>query len=196
MDFRELSYVMAIAQHQNITKAAESLFVSQPTLSKFLKTLEDDLGLRLFQKLGNKYILTYAGERYIKRAKEILQIKLDLDRELADIVERDVGMLKIAFPAMRCSYMLPQTLPAFQKIYPNVKIQIIEGHSKEIDSKIMSGDVEIAFYTQPSEPHPSLEYEILGEEPLLICTCKDHPGPFRAARIPGWMWPTSGTSWC
>lgn len=175
MDFRELSYVIAIAQHQNITKAAESLFVSQPTLSKFLKALEDNLGQALFRKLGNKYVLTYAGERYLEKAEQILQIKLDLDRELADIIKRDIGVLNIAFPAMRCSYMLPKTLPAFQKLYPNVKVQISEGHSKEIDNKIMSGEVEIAFYTQPAAPHPGLEYEILGEEELLICTCKNHP---------------------
>ncbi|MBQ3373519.1 MAG: LysR family transcriptional regulator, partial [Oscillospiraceae bacterium] len=48
MDFRELSYVLAIAKHQNITKAAEALYVGQPTLSKFLMALEDDLGLKLF----------------------------------------------------------------------------------------------------------------------------------------------------
>lgn len=175
MDFRELSYVIAIAHHKNITRAAEALFVSQPTLSKFLKALEADLGVKLFQKLGNKYVLTYAGERYVSRAEQILQIKFDLDKELSDIIKRDIGVLKIAFPTMRCTYILPQTLPAFQTLYPNVKVQIHEGHSEDIDNMILNGEAEIAFYTQPSTPHPVLEYDILGKEELLICTCKNHP---------------------
>ena len=70
MDFRELTYVMAIAKHKNITKAAESLYLTQPTLSKFLKALEEEVGQPLFRRLGNKYIPTYAGERYIERARD------------------------------------------------------------------------------------------------------------------------------
>lgn len=176
MDFRELSYILAIAKYQNITKAAETLYVGQPTLSKFLKATEDALGQKLFRKLGHRYILTYAGERYVEKAEQILQLKRDLDLELADIMKRDVGVLKLAFPTMRCTYMLPATLPAFQKIYPNVRVEISEGHSDALDQKILSGEVEIAFYTQPAgTPNPLLEYEILGEEELLVCTAKDHP---------------------
>ena len=176
MDFRELSYITAIARYQNITRASEALFVSQPTLSKFLKALEEELGQKLFRKLGNKYVLTYAGERYVEKANQILQLKTDLDRELADIIKRDVGVLKIGFPTMRCTYMLPCTLPSFQRLYPHVKVQICEGHSADLDSKILSGEAEIAFYTQPSgNLNPALEYEALGEEELLICTSKDHP---------------------
>ena len=176
MDFRELSYVMAIAQHRNITRAAEALFVSQPTLSKFLKTLEDDLGQKLFRKLGNKYVLTYAGERYVEKAGQILQLKTDLDLELADIIKKDVGVLKIAFPTMRCTYMLPCTLPAFQQKYPYVRVKICEGHSSDLDDKILSGEAEIAFYTQPSgNLNPALDYAVLGEEELLLCTAKNHP---------------------
>ena len=176
MDFRELSYVTAIAQHQNITKAADALFVSQPTLSKFLKALEDELGQKLFRRLGNKYVLTYAGERYVEKAKQILNLKKDLDLELADIMKRDVGVLKIAFPTMRCTYMLPCTLPAFQRLYPHVRVQICEGHSIDLDHKILSGEAEIAFYTQPAGNfNPALECEALGEEELLLCTSKNHP---------------------
>ena len=176
MDFRDLSYVTAIAQYQNITRAAEALYVSQPTLSKFLKALEEDLGQKLFRRLGNKYVLTYAGERYVEKAEQILQLKTDLDMELADIIKRDVGVLKVAFPTMRCTYMLPCTLPAFQQLYPNVRVQISEGHSQDLDELILRGEAEIAFYTQPAGAlNPALEYEVLGEEELLICTPKDHP---------------------
>lgn len=176
MDFKEMSYILAIAQHKNITKAAEALYTSQPSLSKFLKALEEEVGLKLFRRLGHKYVLTYAGERYVEKAKQILQLKNDLDMELADIIKRDVGVLKVAFPTMRCTYMLPATLPDFQRMYPNVRVDIVEDSSENLDQKILSGDVEVAFYTQPPKmSNPLLEYDILEEEELLICTQKGHP---------------------
>ena len=175
MDFRELNYVLAIAEHQNITRAAESLYVSQPTLSSFLINLERDLDLKLFRRLGHRYVLTYAGERYVERAREILRIKSDLDVELSDILKRDVGVLNVAFPPMRCAYMLPHTLPLFEKLYPNVKINIFEGHSTTNDRRLLDGQVDIAFYSKPNALNPQIEYETVAREEMLICTCKDHP---------------------
>ena len=58
MDFKDLTYVLAIAKYQNITKAAESLYITQPTLTKFLQNLEKQLGQKLFKKMGNRFLLT------------------------------------------------------------------------------------------------------------------------------------------
>lgn len=175
MDFRELNYILAIAKHQNITKAADALYVSQPTLSKFLIATEKELGQKLFRKMGHRYVLTYAGQRYVERAQEILRIKNDLDAELADIIKRDVGVLNVAFPHMRCTYMLPGTLPSFQTVRPNVKVNIFEGSSDENDRKLLDGRADIAFYSKPTVTNPLLEYEKLATEEMFICTCKDHP---------------------
>ena len=124
MDFRELSYITAIAKYQNITKAAEALYISQPGLSKFLSGLEEELGLRLFDRADRKYIPTYAGQRYLEYAHTILDTKASLDSELSDIIKRDIGVLNIGLPNMRCAYVLPKTLPEFNTKYPNVKVNI------------------------------------------------------------------------
>ena len=189
MDFRELNYVLAIAKHQSITKAADALYVGQPTLSKFLITLEDNLGLKLFRKMGHKYVLTYAGERYVEKANQILQMKIDLDAELADIIKRDIGVLNVAFANMRCTYMLPCTLLAFKKLHPNVKVNIFEGTSDENDRRLLDGQVDVAFYSKPGATNSQIEYESLWEEELLICTGKGHPlgrfaSPNPASRYP------------
>ena len=174
MDFRELTYVLAIAKHQNITKAAESLYVGQPTLSKFLISLENDLGLKLFRRSGNKYILTYAGERYVSQAKEIMRLKTDLDMELSDILQKDVGTLNVAFTNMRCTYMLPYALPAFEKLHPHVKVNVFEGTSDENERRILEGQVEVAFYSKPSLLNPQLQYDVLRQEELLLITQVGH----------------------
>ena len=75
MDLREQEYVTVLAKYGNITKAAEALYVSQPTLSIFIKRLEERMGIKLFQYIGKKMILTPAGELYVKRAKELLIIQ-------------------------------------------------------------------------------------------------------------------------
>lgn len=175
MDFRDLNYVLAIAKYQNITKAAEKLYVGQPALSKFLKNIESDLGQPLFRKLGNKYILTYAGERYVERANQIMGIKTDLEQELSDIIKRDVGVLKVAVPTMRSSYMLPSTLIPFREMHPNIKVEVVEGHSSDLDQKILTGEADMAFYTQPArEINPLIGFEVISKEELLLCTHKNH----------------------
>ena len=189
MDFRGLSYVVAIAEHGNLTKAAEALYVGQPTLSKFLASLEAELGLKLFRKVGHSYVPTYAGERYLKRATALLQMKDGLDAEMADILKREVGVLHVAFANMRCSYMLPVVLPAFQRDHPNVKVVLYEGNSDLNDQRLLDGQVEVAFYSMPSTPNPRLEYIPLAREELLICTPKGHPLGRLAVPNPDSPWP-------
>ncbi|MBR1709056.1 MAG: LysR family transcriptional regulator [Clostridia bacterium] len=175
MDFRTLSYVLAIAEHQNLTKAAEALYVGQPTLSKFLSSLEEELGQKLFRKLGHRYVLTYAGERYVERASQILRLKEDLDAEMSDILRRDVGVLHVAFPPMRGSYLLPIVLPAFQQRHPNVTITLLEGSSQENDARLLSGQADLAFYSRPEDTNEQIEYQALAQEELLLCTAQGHP---------------------
>jgi DNA-binding transcriptional LysR family regulator len=175
MDFRELTYLQAIAKYGNMTRAAESLYVGQPTLSKFLTSLESELGLKLFRRVGNRYLLTHAGTRYLEKASQILALKGDLDAEMADIIKLEIGEIGVAFASMRCTYMLPGTLPVFHKMHPKVKVNVFEGNSEENDRRLLEGQVEVAFYSKPSEPNPQICYETLGEDELLICTCADHP---------------------
>lgn len=174
MDFRELSYVIAVAKHQNITKAAEALYITQPTLTKFLQNLEAEMGQKLFRKLGHRFVLTYAGERYVSRATEILNLKRELDQEMSDIVRNNHGSLKIAFPTMRGAYMLPCTLPVFNKHYPNVKLDVREEHSALLEGMILNGEVDLAFFNLPIKS-PDIDYEVIKHEELLVVMAADNP---------------------
>ena len=73
------------------------LYVTQPTLTKFLQNLEREMGQKLFKKLGNRFVLTYAGERYVAKATEILNLKKELDQEMGDIIRQNAGLLKNCF---------------------------------------------------------------------------------------------------
>ena len=174
MDFRGLRYIEAIARHQSIGAAAKEYSVSQPTLSKFLQRLEQSLQQPLFRKNGNKFLLTYAGERYLEKARIILAVKKELDQEMSDILGYDIGELKIAFPIMRGTYMLPYTLPVFRKRFPNVLVTVHEANSSVLEGMILDGSIDIAFFTLPIKS-PEVSYEVINHEEVVLVMSAKHP---------------------
>ena len=103
MNIHELNYVLCIAKHQNMTKAARELYISQPTLSKHLGKLERELGIKLFNRVDNCYIPTYAGRRYMEYASRVLELTRNWEKELEDLRSLNDGELNVAFPLMRSS---------------------------------------------------------------------------------------------
>ena len=96
MNIHELNYVLCIAKHQNMTKAARELYISQPTLSKHLGKLERELGIKLFNRVDNCYIPTYAGRRYMEYASRVLELTRNWEKELEDLRSLNDGELNVA----------------------------------------------------------------------------------------------------
>jgi len=174
MSLEKLAYIVSIAKHQSISMAAESLSVSQSTLSKFIQDLESELGQPLFQQCGKKLLLTYAGERYVEKSRMILTLKKELDQELSDIVNDDVGVLRVAFPIMRGTYMLPCTLPVFTQRFPNVRVSVHEANSAVLEDMLLAGEIDLAFFTLPIR-NPDISYEVICHEEVVLLMAGDHP---------------------
>lgn len=109
MELKEARYILAIAKHKSIGKAAESLFISQPSLSRYIKDLENRLGVQLFQRINNRLILTHAGEKYVETAKKITEMYTDLEKDLSGINEELSGRLRVGCAVLRMSYNMPST---------------------------------------------------------------------------------------
>ena len=172
MDFRELQYIIAIAKYQNITRAAESLYISQPTMTKFLQQLEKNINQKLFTRVGKKLLPTYAGERYIDRAAEILAIKNDLDQELSDISDGASGSLKIGFSSIRGSEIILNVIPKFVKMHPGVQIRFQETNADTFESLLISGELDLAFYNLPiTSEH--IEYQVIAYEEVILVASAD-----------------------
>lgn len=179
MDFRDLTYISAIAEHQSITKAANALYVSQPTLSKFLLQTEQRLNVQLFNRIGKKYILTYAGERYLSYASKILSLKNNLDQEMSDIVSAKDETLRIGFSSVRGSSFIVHVIPQFAVMHPNVHLQLQEISYLTFENAILSGDLDIVFINLPIK-NPGIEYQILSYDEILLITSQNHPIVHRA----------------
>lgn len=97
----------------------QQLYVSQPTLSKFLQKLEGDTGLVLFQRAGRRLELTYAGQRYLAHAERLLSQKREMDAELTDLLRADTGVLHVGMPPVPVQFFaaggasgVPRAVPA------------------------------------------------------------------------------------
>ena len=188
MHIHELNYILCIAKHRNLTKAAQELYISQPTLSKYLQKLERELGGKLFSKTGNTYIPTYLGRQYMDYARKMLEVHHQWTQELGDITSCNQGQLNIAFPPNRSACLMPRVMPEFHRLYPGVKVNLYE-EASGIQEKLLEDDgLDFAIFNA-GEPHPKLSYELLGREELLLMLPPDSPHHACAHRESGRKYP-------
>ena len=101
MDFKQITYIIKVAECRNITKAARELYISQPSLSQLISKAEEELGIRIFDRNTNPLTLTYAGKRYIEEAKKIIDINENIKKELQDIAGCQKGLIVLGIPRKR-----------------------------------------------------------------------------------------------
>lgn len=188
MELKEARYILAIAEHKNIGKAAEALYISQPSLSKYLKNMESHLGSPLFYRRDNSYLPTYLGERYIYYAREIASFGSEWEREYDDITHREHGRLNIAVPIMMGSTMIQPTLMKFHNQYPYVTINVMEAVNFVAETSLKDHSIDLTFYNVHEFPK-LLDYEILRKEEIVLILSAAHPLAEKASPQPGFAHP-------
>lgn len=167
MDFRQLQYVLAVAEHRSITKAAQSLYVSQPAMSHYIQKTEEELGVHLFDRSTTPISLTYAGEEYVKSASKILRINEALTRKLRDISEHQTGRIHIGMPKDRAAYMLPLILPEFRNRYPGIEVHVTTDSGESLQELLEKGRIDfmiLPYYIKDAQ----FETHKIYEEKLLL----------------------------
>ena len=188
MELKEARYILAIARHKSISKAAEALFISQPSLSKYLKNLEQQLGTRLFDRIGNGYFPTYVGERYLHYAEKIVEYGLEWDTELDDIMHQNHGRLNIAIPIMLGNSIIGPTLPRFRKQYPHVTVNMMEAVNFVAEHTLTDHTVDLTFYNVHEFPR-DLDYQIIGKEEIVLVLSASSPAAHKAVDKEGFRYP-------
>lgn len=171
MDFRQLQYVLAVAEERSITKAAQSLYVSQPAMSHYIQKTEEELGVLLFDRTTTPLSLTYAGEEYVKSARNILEIHSDLLKKLRDIGGNLQGRLHLGMPKDRAAFMLPLILPVFKQKYPGIEVEITTDHGDNLKELLEKGRIDfmiLPFFLK----EPQFETYKIHEERLLLVAKK------------------------
>jgi DNA-binding transcriptional LysR family regulator len=171
MDLKQLSYFSVICEERNLTKASARLHVAQPHLSHLLKSLEDELGVKLVERSTRSFKLTEAGERLHRRAQQLLELLDSTSRELRDFRSGVIGTLSIGTIHTSGDLLLPSRIKSFNQCYPEVNFDIRECGSVEIIEMLKNGVIEIGIIRLPmlSETFDSIT---LPPEPMVAVSGK------------------------
>ena len=149
MEIRILKYFLAVVREENITKAAESLHITQPTLSRQLMQLEDELQCQLFIRGKNKVTLTHEGMLLRRRAEEIVDLTLKTEKEFLSQANQVAGEIFIGSGESYAFHMFAKKLYQFQRQYPHVQYHIESGNADDIKQKIDQGLIDIGLLMEP-----------------------------------------------
>lgn len=174
MELRQLRYMLMVAEEKNFSRAAEKLYIAQPHLSQSILKLEKQMGVRLFDRTTTPVKLTYAGELFAAKARQMLNLQEELSRQMEDIVEDESGRLSIGISTIRGSTVLPVVLPAFHELFPKVEISLREGTSQDLENWLNKGITDLTITNLPLGKG-EFSYEVILEEEVLLATAPQHP---------------------
>ncbi len=175
MDIPNLKAFVAVAEYQSFSLAAESLFITQPAISKRVASLESELGVTLFDRLGRQVQLTEAGTTFLQSCRRILSdlsVSTDEVRALSATIG---GKLRMATSHHVGIHRLPPVLKTFTQAYPDVELDLLFMDSELACHDVANGTLELAVVTLPDEADASLLTELIWPDPLVIVTAPDHP---------------------
>jgi len=153
MKLRQLRYIWEVAHHElNVSATAQSLYTSQPGISKQIRLLEDELGVEVFARSGKHLThITPAGKKIIETAGQILN-KVDSIKQMAqEFSSEDKGSLSIATTHTQARYMLPNIIKGFMRSYPEVDIKIQQGSPTQISQMAAESDVDFVISTETTD---------------------------------------------
>ena len=168
MDIRHLQYFMEVARLQSFTKAAETLFITQPTISKTIRHLEEELGVTLFDRSNKKVELTDAGNIIYEQAQPIVKAFQSLSAELGDLKNLQKGHIRLGLPPMVGSSFFPEVIGRFHKTYPHVTMQVFEDGAKKVMKDVESGLLDVGVAVLPTDEDLFHHFSFVMENLMLL----------------------------
>ncbi|MCQ6557335.1 LysR family transcriptional regulator [Paenibacillus mendelii] len=149
MDLRQLSYFLEVAQHASFSKASQSIHLSQPTLSKMVKSLEDELGVVLLDRSTRKVVLTEAGKLVQTHAQAVINAQQQLLAAVVDLKEMRKGQFTLGLPPVIGASFFPRVIADFHQLHPDIEIQIVEEGGKRIEQLLIEGKINLGVIVLP-----------------------------------------------
>jgi len=175
MDIQALQAFVAVAEKGSFSRASETLFLTQPAVSKRIGQLEDELDTRLFDRIGRHVSLTEAGRALLPRARDILLALDDTRRALGNLSGRVSGPLHIATSHHIGLHRLPPVLRAYTARWPEVELDLQFMDSEQACQEVRRGERELGIVTLPVTPPAELEMREIWPDPLDFVVGCDHP---------------------
>ena len=174
IEFRHLETFCRVAELKSFSKAADDLFLTQPTISGHILSLEQSLSLRLFDRASREVRLTKSGEVFQEYASRILSLRKDLLNALSEFSQGIRGELSLGTSTIPGEYLLPRLIGDFKKNHPSFIISLKIADTKEVIQYVLQDHVEFGIIGAKLN-HPSLHYERFEEDEIIVVASSDHP---------------------
>ncbi|HEH3057647.1 TPA: LysR family transcriptional regulator [Staphylococcus aureus] len=173
MDIKHMKYFIEVVKQGGMTNASKSLYIAQPTISKAIKDIENEMGTPLFDRSKRHLILTDAGQIFYEKSKEIVALYDYLPSEMERLNGLETGHINMGMSAVMNMKILINILGAFHQQYPNVTYNLIENGGKTIEQQIINDEVDIGVTTLPVDHH-IFDYTTLDKEDLRLIVSREH----------------------
>jgi DNA-binding transcriptional LysR family regulator len=174
LDFDQLNIFLEVARHSSFSRAAQKCFRTQPAISSSIKSLEDELGVKLFDRGGGKVSLTAPGKAFVNFAEELLDTKR---RAMNAVVEMDrvpKGEIIVGANEGTCLHVLPEVFAHFKKQYPDVNVSVARSERTKIVEQVLENVVDFGIVSAPVED-PRLKVVTIHRDELVLITPPKHP---------------------
>jgi DNA-binding transcriptional LysR family regulator len=172
VEFRHLKYIVAVAETSNFTRAAERLFLAQPSLSKQIKDLEDEIGFPIFVRNRDGVRITPAGQMIIAYAKEALSARVEVITMARAVHRGEVAPLRLGFSPFVNPELLEFFRDAYASLFPDCPIHLSGGNSLQVLQRLEQETLDGALLPMPIEG-PNWVIEQLARDPLVVCMRTD-----------------------
>jgi len=174
MDIRHLTYFIEVAHHRSFTKAAQALHITQPSISKMIKLLEEELDVILFYRSAKQIELTDAGKALLYQSQQIVNSFQNLTSDLADVINSKKGSITIGLPPMVGARFFPQIISDFTAMHPQISLKLLEVGSEQVQVGIDDGSLDIGVVMLPIDENVFEMFPIINE-PMMLIVHPDHP---------------------
>ena len=163
----EVRYLLAIRENGNISRAAEELYIAQPSLSQMVQSIEKMVGNTIFLRNREGIEETEYGKNLLNDLEQIQQLFQKMHEELEEFRQMKKGTIQLGIPMNLGTYLLPAVLPAFEQVYPGIEVRFRENNSSELGRMAAARKVDFAIM-HFQEQQENLDYELFSEDPFYL----------------------------
>lgn len=176
MELRHLRYFVAVGEELSFTKAAQKLRLAQPSLTRQVRNLEDEIGVRLLERSNNRVALTEEGRRFLFDSKRLLAMCAESVAAVQRMGHGESSQLNIGYVANIHYGLLPATLGAFRKLSPRVALNLFDMASAEQFQALESRKIDLGFVgIRPAYSHRDFRFECVAHDTILVALPQRHP---------------------
>ncbi|WP_160726150.1 LysR family transcriptional regulator [Bacillus sp. USDA818B3_A] len=175
MELRQIRYFIEVAERQHVTEAADHLNVAQSAVSYQITKLEEELGVKLLERVGRNIKVTQIGHVFLQYVKSALKTIEEAQEKIDEYLDPQAGTIKIGYPSSLARYWLPNVISAYKKDVPNVNFHLRQGSYAYLIDAVKNGEIDLAFLGPVPMKDPDIESKILFMENIVALLPSHHP---------------------